>query len=234
MLALTAQSQKVKHIVEEDYELFCRNEYDVLKIDKATKHGHYVSTWVNGNPRMEGHYSFGLKDSMWIYFNPYKPIIGSRGFYEEDKKIGVWEYFNDKGEPMNRYNHSTGALLYSTHADTNKTHIIKIADTLARVKVERPAFFLHGELNQFRIIQGNIKYPQEAIDLNIYGTVEVTFCVDIYGKTKDHSITKSIGGGCDEEALRVVQMIPDEWVPGVYQNALVEVMVTIPITFQLN
>ena len=232
---LICYSQKLKSIVEDDYDLFCRSEYTVLKKNKTVKHGRYKSYYVSGNPREEGYYKLGEKDSLWTYFHHSKPLMTSRGYYESGKKIGVWDYFDDKEQSRHRYNHSTGALLFTTFKDTAKTHSVRITkDSIIATKVTRPAIFLLGEKTQLRIIRNNIEYPQEAIELNLYGTVLVEFFIDKYGVAIDHRVTQSVGGGCDEEALRVVKLIPDEWIPGVYDNELRELLVLIPITFVLN
>lgn len=230
----TSYSQKLKEVIEEDYDLFCRNVYTVLKKEKSVKHGKYNSTFVSGNPRLDGFYKFGKKDSLWIYFDPFKPIIASRGYYKEGKKIGIWQYFDDKEQPMHLYNHSTGVLNFTTYVDTNKTHFVRINDSIIETKVERPPFFLLGEKHKMRVVRDNIVYPQQAIQDNIFGTVIVSFFIDKYGKAINHAISQSIGQDCDEEALRVVKLLPDEWVPGIYKNALTETQVFIPITFQLN
>lgn len=218
----------------EDYDCFCNYEYTVLKKDKAVRHGEYKSTWVTGNPREEGYYSFGLKDSLWIYYNRFKPIVGSRGRYHKGKKVETWEYFDDRGDIMNRYNHSTGYLSYTTFVDTVKSYQIRLEDTIVSAKPERSPIYLAGEKNKFRTIQENIVYPQDAIDANIFGTVMIAFYVNKNGVAIEHEIMKSIGGGCDEEALRVVQLIPDEWAPAIHEGKLAEARVIIPITFQLN
>jgi protein TonB len=231
----TGFSQKLKSVSEDNYDLFCRSEYTVLKKDKSVKHGHYRSFSVNGNPIEEGYFYFGKKDSLWTYFHHDKSITSSRGYYKEGKKIGVWNYFDDKEQSRHRYNHSTGALLYSTFKDTAKTHTVRITlDSLVETKVTRPPVFLLGEKAQLRIIRNNIIYPEQAIENNIFGTVNVRFFINKYGVSIDHKVTQSIGGGCDEEALRVVKLIPDEWIPGVYNNELKEMLVLIPITFVLN
>lgn len=234
ILTCSAFSQKLKDVVEEDYDLFCRNEFTVLKKDKSVKHGVYKSIYVNGNPRLEGFYKFGSKDSLWVYFDPFKPVIAARGNYKENKKVGVWQYFDDKEQPMHLYNHSTGVLNFTTYVDTNKTHFVRLNDSIIETKVNRPPFYLLGEKNKMRIVRDNIVYPQTAINDNIYGTVIVSFFINKYGVAIDHEISQSIGGGCDEEAMRVVKLLPNEWVPGIYKNALCDVQVFIPITFQLN
>jgi protein TonB len=234
LLFTTSYSQKVKKVVVDDYQLFCRHEYYVLKKEKSVKHGAFKSTWVNGNPREEGFYKMGLKDSSWTYFNPFKPFIAKRGRYEEGKKVGIWEYFDDKEVIMHRYDHSKRYLSYSTFKDTIFQHSVRTNDTTINAKLQRPPIFLPGESAKFRVIQNNIHYPTKAIDLNIYGTVMIAFYINLEGQAIEHEIIKKIGGGCDEEALRVVKLIPNEWIPGIYNNKEVEVRVIVPITFQLN
>lgn len=227
-------AQKLKHVIEDDYELFCKNEYSVLKIDKSVKHGHFKSTWVNGNPRIEGHYEFGLKDSLWTYFDPYKPIVSSRGYYQEGNKIGIWEYFDQKGKLLNRYDHSINYLSFTTFKDTVATRLIQTADTILEVKMERAPIFLEGETIKFRILQENTSYPQTAVDANIFGTVIISFYINVQGEAVEYEILKGIGGGCDEEALRVVKLIPNEWAPGIFEGQLIKSQIIMPITFTLN
>ena len=234
-----AFAQKTKKVVVDDYDLFARHEYYVLKKDKTIKHGPYKSTWVNGIPRQEGFYTFGKKDSLWVYYNR-KAIVASRGYYEDGKKVGVWEYFDDKGNIINRYDHTSRYLSYTTFVDTAKTHLIRLVDStrmkdsVLDVKLDRAPIYLEGDKNKFRAIQENIKYPLEAIELNIFGTVRIAFYVTADGFAIDHEVIQGIGGGCDEEAMRVVKLIPDEWAPAIYKGYIVEARVVVPITFVLN
>ena len=52
-----------------------------------------------------------------------------------------------------------------------------------------------------------------ARENGIAGWVYITFIVDKDGKVKESKVLQGIGGGCDEEALRVVNGLPD-WIPG--------------------
>ena len=224
----------MKKYIVDDYDLFAKHEYYVLKKDRSVKHGAYKSTWVNGNPRQEGFYYFGEKDSLWIYYNRLKALVASRGYYEKGEKVGIWEYLDDDGKIMNRYDHSFKFLSYTTFQDTVLAHTIRMPDTTFEVKLDRSPVYLEGERNKFRIIQDNIVYPTTAIQQNVFGTVMVSFYINTEGKAVDYELLKKIGGGCDEEALRVVKLIPNEWVPAVYKDRYVEARIVMPITFQLN
>jgi TonB family protein len=79
---------------------------------------------------------------------------------------------------------------------------------------------------------GNLKYPKSAKEANIEGTVLVKFTVKEDGKIADAKVARSIGGGCDEAALALVNAMPN-WVPGRKANANVAVEMTLPFQFKL-
>ncbi len=51
----------------------------------------------------------------------------------------------------------------------------------------------------------NLQYPEEAKRLKIEGQVQVDFIVTKNGDVKDVKVIKGIGGGCDEEAVRLIK-----------------------------
>ncbi len=69
---------------------------------------------------------------------------------------------------------------------------------------------------------------------NISGTVLVSFFIDLDGKAVDYKIEEGIGGGCDEEAIRVAKLIPNNWIPGLLDSKPVKVKYTLPINFSLS
>ena len=81
-------------------------------------------------------------------------------------------------------------------------------------------------------VRSNYRYPRSAQDANIEGSVYVQFVVNVDGTISNARIIKGIGGGCDEEALRLVNMMP-KWIPGKQNGYPVSVYHTVPITFKL-
>lgn len=79
----------------------------------------------------------------------------------------------------------------------------------------------------------NIVYPDSARERNIEGRVIVQFTVDEVGNITDSKVLRGIGGGCDEEALRVIKSMP-RWRPGKSDGKPVKVMYTQPISFKLE
>ncbi len=79
----------------------------------------------------------------------------------------------------------------------------------------------------------NIKYPPIARENGIEGKVILSFVVDRNGNIRDIKVKRGIGGGCDEEAVRVVKSMP-EWKPGKQNGKAVNVMFNLPVNFKLQ
>jgi len=98
--------------------------------------------------------------------------------------------------------------------------------------VENAPAFPGGDESRMKFLVENIKYPQMARESGIQGTVYVTFVVERSGAVTDVKILRGIGGGCDEEAIRVVQSMP-KWEPGKQRGKPVRVQFNMPIKFTL-
>jgi len=98
--------------------------------------------------------------------------------------------------------------------------------------VEESPGFPGGDEARIKFLQNNIKYPQMARESNIQGTVYVTFVVEKDGRVTDVRVLRGIGGGCDEEAIRVIKAMP-KWNPGKQRGKPVRVQFNMPIKFTL-
>jgi periplasmic protein TonB len=99
--------------------------------------------------------------------------------------------------------------------------------------VEEMPGFPGGDEELFKYLGKSIKYPAMAKDANIQGTVYVTFVVKEDGSISNVQILRGIGGGCDEEAKRVVESMP-KWKPGKQRGKAVRVQFNLPIKFILR
>lgn len=82
-------------------------------------------------------------------------------------------------------------------------------------------------------IISHIRYPESARSANITGRVIVRFVVNEDGTISDAKVIQGIGGGCDEEALRVINGMP-KWKPGRQNGQAVKVYCSVPINFLLQ
>ncbi len=99
--------------------------------------------------------------------------------------------------------------------------------------VEEMPAFPGGEQELFKYLSQNIIYPAMAKDAGISGIVYVTFVVMEDGKINYVKVLKGVGGGCDEEAMRVVKNMP-EWKAGKQRGKSVRVQFNLPIKFTLK
>lgn len=93
--------------------------------------------------------------------------------------------------------------------------------------------FPNGQAALFRFIQNEMVYPNIARENNIEGTVFVNFTVLPEGSLTNIQVRRGIGGGCNEEAIRILKKMP-RWRPGRSQGKRVSVAYTLPIKFSLN
>jgi len=82
-------------------------------------------------------------------------------------------------------------------------------------------------------LSSNLSYPAEARQMGIEGTVIVSFVINSDGSISDTEILRGIGGGADEEALRVVQNSP-KWSPARQRDKVVNSRMRLPVRFKLS
>ena len=101
------------------------------------------------------------------------------------------------------------------------------------VSVEKMPEFPGGEEALYKYLSKNLKYPDIAKEQNLQGKVFVQFIVEKDGSISNPKAVRDIGGGCGEEAVRVVRGMP-KWTPGKQRTQTVRVQYTLPVVFQLE
>ena len=99
--------------------------------------------------------------------------------------------------------------------------------------VEEMPTFPGGEAKLMEYIGQNIQYPQSAIETGVQGRVFVGFVVETDGSISNVKTLRGVGGGCDEEAERVVKSMP-KWKPGRHHDKNVRVSYMLPVNFKLQ
>ncbi|MFI4963685.1 MAG: TonB family protein [Legionellales bacterium] len=98
-----------------------------------------------------------------------------------------------------------------------------------RLVQQMPEFI--GDMGAY--LSKNLHYPELARSTGIEGRVAIEFVVNEDGSVSNAKVVRGIGGGCDEEALRIVSNMP-KWKPGKQNGIAVKVFFVLPILFQLN
>lgn len=87
-----------------------------------------------------------------------------------------------------------------------------------------------ANLPQF--LYSNMKYPAEAKERDIQGTVRIEFIIETNGHVSNIHILNSVGGGCDNEAIRLIQ--ETRWIPGTKNGKYVRCRNMQDITFTIG
>lgn len=109
----------------------------------------------------------------------------------------------------------------------------EIKDEQVFVVVESMPSFPGGQAALMNYLSSNLKYPVAAREMGVSGRVFLTFVVEKDGSVTDIQVLRGIGGGCDEEAVRVVKSMP-KWIPGKQRNVPVRVRFNLPVKFTLQ
>lgn len=99
--------------------------------------------------------------------------------------------------------------------------------------VEQSAEFPGGVKAMYAFLRDNLNYPSAAMRSGIGGKVYLQFVVNTDGSIVDLGLVKGVGFGCDEEAQRVIKLMP-KWTPGRQNGRNVRQRYTLPIVFELN
>ncbi|WP_317164380.1 energy transducer TonB [Pontibacter russatus] len=114
------------------------------------------------------------------------------------------------------------------------------SDVVAEVVEEKPYTYVEqmptfpgGESEMMKYLGKNIRYPAAAQRAGIEGIVVLSFVVSKTGEISEIQVIKSLGGGTDEEAVRVVKSMP-KWTPGKQNGRAVPVRYTLPVRYTIK
>ena len=105
-------------------------------------------------------------------------------------------------------------------------------DEICDMPEESPEF-AGGTEALYQYLAENIQYPEQAKTDGVQGRVMVRFVVEKDGSITGAEVLRGIGGGCDEEALRVVNEMPN-WTPGKQNGEAVRTQFNLPVVFKLQ
>ena len=145
---------------------------------------------------------------------PGKFIVLHFPFSGERKRMQLYEGYPDK----------SGKILWKPAGKGELGEVF----TMTEVAPEYPG----GDKAWFKFFSENCRYPEEALEQGIQGTVYLTFVVEADGSLSETRILRGIGGGCDEESLKVLSLT-NNWIPGKQRGYPVRVQVTLPVKFLL-
>jgi protein TonB len=149
----------------------------------------------------------------------------SNNFIISDKNTIIKDVIN-----FSENNYSSKNQVYQT---IEQEPTIDKPDTGLFILIEEIPLFPGGEENLVTFFKENVKYPPVAREKSNEGIVYIQFYVEKDGSISNPSIINDIGGGCAEEALRVVKIMP-KWYPGKRRGKSFKSQFVLPIKFILS
>ena len=222
--------QDIKEYKVKNKNQWCYEVYEGYKSNKHFKHGKY--TKYSGNKKWikeTGFYKDNLKDSTWVFLS-YNGNITETGKYKEGAKVGEWTFYHGHEIAIQKYNYTTKKITY--HNENNLKY--KLNDRLDNIQnITRIPLFIGGQNNLITYLNKNSRYPAEARENNIQGTVLLSFDINIDGSISNIKVVKSLGGGLDEDAIRVAKSFGKKWVPGELNGEAVKSNIIFPFQYKL-
>jgi TonB family protein len=207
---------------------------------KGIHDGKCIRYFENGQLKEEGEYVAGDKVGLWKYY------------HENGKPSGENRFENEEQNYLQRWDESGTALLvkgtgiylerskdfgssYRDIVNHKLRSIFSIDETTGDsiyVVVEKTVEYKGGLPALYRSMMKEIRYPVAAKRAGIQGKVFVAFVVDKSGRVTNAEVLRGIGGGCDEESIRVIKD-KHHWNPGIVNGKPVKQKMVLPIAFKL-
>ncbi len=219
------------------------------------KHADY---YISGTLQMEG-YTVLFHDIVADTLQPNYYKDGAFNYYYEDGKPSSYEFYvrGKKQGSFVHYREHTGEIQNVTNFKNNYKHGTSVeyypGGKVSTLRMYDSGYTMGGVMydisgkeirniapdispepgyNVNKYIATHLVYPREAKEQGIHGKVIVRFIVDGDGKLIDPQVVEPLGGGCDEEALRIVKSMPN-WIPALINNKPRPSYYTLPIKFVL-
>lgn len=106
----------------------------------------------------------------------------------------------------------------------------QVSESSASMRLDRWPHFQGGYRGLNKFLANNLKYPVQALEAGVQGPVQVSFLLDEDGNVSSGRIIKSPGIELDEEALRLVSIMP-KWAPAQKDGKPIAVWYTVSIQF---
>lgn len=175
-----------------------------------------------------------------LQFNPdvkegdYKHIIqgslATEGNYHENRKGGLWKWYNRTGEAGCMVNYNTGIV----HYPVKNGLIVNWYDESLVCEKDRSVIKLTSDDFVNNIIAKNLRYPAFALKNNIQGRVVIGIAVNAAGATTGYRIATSVDTSLDNAALNIVKLLPLDFIPAYKKGQAVDDEYLLPVGFQLQ
>jgi protein TonB len=198
---------------------------------RETNQKYYVEDYfINGSIQMKGNFSSiypSRKHGKFSYYDEQGRLVSELD-YVANKKDGKSIKYSKDGNIESVEIYAEGNFI-SRQCYTEMGTLTDCATDIVEIQPEFPG----GLPAMYQFIQENVVYPIKAKNKGIQGKVYLQFIVSPDGSILDVKVRKGAHPILNEEAVRVVKMMP-KWKPGSQGGTFVSVTYNLPIVFKLN
>jgi len=151
------------------------------------------------------------------------PVVSDSAIEEKLKPVENTPPEEDEEHPADSSGKNQGNAVTGTGSG-DASGLVTVIDAYPR--------YPGGDDARLWFLRKNILYPEAALKRSIQGVVVVVFIIEVDGSLSNIEVSKAIGGGCDEEAVRVVKLMP-RWEPARRNGKAVRIVVRMPIVFRM-
>jgi TonB family protein len=216
-------------IPKKNYQALIFNEAAGLQINSITNHFN-VSLIKNRIHMMTKHRSGAWAASKVLFILP--AIIFLAFFFSAGKTSSLFAQ-ETKKEESKSLGQPIGVASQQSQDPKTADQAKPVAGQEVFTEVEEMPSFPGGDEARVRFMIENIKYPENAKKNGIQGKVFVQFIVEKDGKITNVKVIRGFNKECDEEAVRVIKLMP-KWNPGKQKGQAVRVQFVLPIKFALD
>ncbi|MBX2966306.1 MAG: TonB family protein [Cyclobacteriaceae bacterium] len=182
--------------------------YYVLKDDPKIKHGTFQYSTKKG--------------------------LVEKGQYYNDKKVGIWEFYDNEGNIEQKYDYTLKQIVFNKETRQFGGYKITIDNKPTDIKPDTIPMFIGGTSRYYRYLQENLKYPKKSKSMGTEGRQLVIISLSNEGEVLTTQIFRTIATDIDEEALRLMNELKNDWTPARHQGKNVSVTFQVPVLFRLN
>lgn len=186
--------------------------------DEVMESSEIISFWDSTGTQI-------LKDGTGSYYQIEKDYI-EEGSYINSKQNGNWKAMYASGNIYYQEIWENGELKKGVSYDKN-------AQQYNYTTLYEMSEFVGGQKAMDSFIQKHFNYPNKALEENIEGVVSVRFFIDETGKIFNMGIEQSANALLNEEATRLVKIMPN-WKPCVLRGQKVKTHFVLPIVFNIE
>jgi protein TonB len=163
------------------------------------------------------------------------PIVREDDLVQDDEPPSIEELKNSNPGQRTIAGVPDGDLVIVTPPGDGPKQSAVVEDNTAydAITIEVQPSFRGGIDKFYDYLRSTVRYPAVAMEQGIQGKVFVSFIVERDGTLTDIQVLRKLGGGTDEEAIRVLKASP-AWNPGIQNGKKVRVKFNIPISFFLT